>query len=399
MAKTDMDNNKRLSKMKTILTLEHVFWGTLAMRMPWTITEEPWCPTAATNGSRVLINREYMESLTDDELLFLGCHEIGHPMLEHIGRRQGRDMETWNEACDYVLNYLLVEEHVGKMPEGGLYDRDLYNQGEGQAEVIYNILMQKKQKQPKGNGDKPCENGEQGGSGWPRVPSKDQPGPLDMCEDSGSSPAEQEQMKNEWGIAVAQAAQAARMMGKLSAGLERLVGEILNPKVPWSKELQDFFTKARASERTFARPNRRFVSQGLYTPSRSGVEMGPLIVAVDCSGSIGPDEINQFASEINAIRNEVRPRETHVVYFDSRVSHYECYEADDDLDIRPHGGGGTAFSPVFEYVEDNAIEAEAIVFLTDMYCYDFGVDPQIPVLWVSTTDRSECPFGRVIHMN
>jgi len=383
----------RLSKMKTILTLEHIFWGTLAMRMPWVLTDEPWCPTAATNGSRVLINRAYLESLTDDELLFLGCHEVGHCVLDHINRRAERDPELWNYAGDYVLNQLLVDEGVGRMPEGGLLDRELYAKAEGYAENVYKLLEEQQKDKPEGG-----EGGE-GGDGWPRVPGKGSPGPLDICEDAGKTPAELEQSRNEWVVAVAQAAQAARMAGTLSAGMERLVGEVLTPKVPWSRELQEFFIRARTEERSYARPNRRFLTQGLYTPSRSGTAMGPLIVAVDCSGSIGPNEIDQFASEINAIRTEVRPEETHVVYFDSEVAHYEVYEPDDMLDIRPHGGGGTAFSPVFRYVEENGIDAEAIVFLTDMYCYDFGDDPHTPVLWVSTTDRSECPFGRVIHMN
>ena len=40
-------------------------------------------------------------------------------------------------------------------------------------------------------------------------------------------------------FAQAQAAQAAKMMGKMSAGLERLVGEILKPKVDWRDVLRN----------------------------------------------------------------------------------------------------------------------------------------------------------------
>jgi predicted metal-dependent peptidase len=187
------------------------------------------------------------------------------------------------------------------------------------------------------------------------------------------------------------------MMGKMSAGLERLVGEILNPKVDWRVVLQNFVEKARTDERSFARPNRRFLSQGLYLPSITGESLGEIAFAVDCSGSIGQDEINQFASEIRTVMEDCRPTRIHVVYFDSEVSHYESYGPDDALDIRPHGGGGTAFSPVFRYLDEHGIEPVACVFLTDLYCHDFGDAPNYPVLWV-TTDRTEAPFGEVVEM-
>jgi len=67
------------------------------------------------------------------------------------------------------------------------------------------------------------------------------------------------------------------------------------------------------------------------------------------------------------------------------------------LDIKPHGGGGTAFSPVFEYIEEHGIEPIAIVFLTDLCCDDFGNEPNCPVLWVST-DEGTAPFGEVVLM-
>lgn len=380
------DPKFRLSKMRTILTLEHPFWGTLAMKMPMILTDDPAFPTAATNGQRVLFNTEFVNSLTDDELLFLGCHEIGHPMLEHIFRRGERDPQGWNVACDVVLNHLLVEEGIGKMPKGGIYEPELYHKAEGQAEKVYELLP----KSGKGGGG--CEEGE--GEGEHKGYSGK---PLDDMEDGAKDAAEREQRTQEWRVAVAQAAQAAKMCGKLSAGIERLVGEILNPKVPWRQVLQQFVVKVRDNTRTFARPNRRFVSQGLYTPSVSGEAMGELLVAVDCSGSVGQEELNQFASELQSIKDEVNPMLIHVAYFDSEVSHYETYERGEDLDIRPHGGGGTAFAPVFRFADGEGINPLACVFLTDLYCYDFGDEPSYPVLWV-TTGAEEAPWGTVIKM-
>ena len=383
------DAKFRLSKARTQLILDHPFWGTLCMKMPMDLSDT--VPTAATNGQRVLFNEGYVNDLSDDELLFLVTHEIGHPMLEHIFRRGERDMYRWNVACDVVLNHLLVEEKIGKMPAGGIYEPGLYAKGEGQAEKVYDLLPRRKGRGRK-PGDQPCEDGDDNGDNGTGGE------PLDDMEDGAGDAAEREQRTQEWRVAVAQAAQAAKMCGKLSAGIERLVGEILNPKVPWQQVLQQFIVKVRDDQRTFARPNRRFVSQGLYTPSVTGEAMGELLVAVDCSGSIGQDEINQFAAELQSIKDEVNPQTIHVVYFDYTVSHYESYEQGEDLDIRPHGGGGTAFSPIFRYADENGISPLACVVLTDLYCSDFGDEPHYPVLWV-TTHSEEAPWGQVVKMD
>jgi predicted metal-dependent peptidase len=373
------DTNKlmrRLSKAKTSLILESPFIGTITLNMPFELSDS--VPTAATNGKRVVFNPAFIDPLTDEELKFLVAHEVFHPMMEHNYRRGERNPRKWNRACDYVINELLVQEGIGKMPEGGLQSTSIYQAGNGTSDGIFNILE-----------DQP---GDDGSGGY-----ADGNGPFDDCEDAEGNAAEQAQAQAEMKIKVAQAAQAAKMMGKLSANMQRLVDEVLQPKVDWREVLQRFIEKARTDQRTYARPSRIFAAQGLYLPSMTGERMGELLFAVDCSGSIDQHTLNQFAAEIRTVKDDCLPARIHVVYFDSTVSHYESYAAEDDLDIRPHGGGGTAFSPVFRYAEEHDIDPVACVFLTDLYCHDFGNAPDYPVLWVSNgADRA--PFGEVVMM-
>ena len=366
----------RLAKGKTSLMLEYPFWGTLVMNMPF--KEDGNIPTACTNGKEVRFNPEYCNGLNDEELKFLIAHEIGHPMLEHTTRRGERDGYNWNMAGDYVINQILSDEGIGKMPEGGLLDKDLYDRCDGITDRIYNELPP------------PPEDGRGRGYGG-------QGQPLDDIQDGGQSQAEISQQQAEWRVKVAQATQSARMMGKLSAGIERLVGELLKPKVLWAEVLQRFVVKQKTDDRTFARANRRFIQQGMYLPSITGEVMGEIVWAVDCSGSITQEEIDQFATEIIKVWEDHKPTKTHVIYFDSDVSHYDCFGQQDRLEIKPHGGGGTAFSPVFEYMQDNDIDPVACVFLTDLCCSDFGTEPNCPVLWV-TTEEGTAPFGEVVKM-
>jgi predicted metal-dependent peptidase len=369
---------KRLSKAKTALVLEHPFIGSIALNMPFKLSDE--VPTAATNGKMVMFNPDFCEKLSDEELKFLVAHECMHPMLEHNFRRQDRDMRKWNKAGDYIINKLLVDENIGRMPSMGLLDDDIWQQGNGTTDGIYNVL--------------PAEDGK--GEGIGSVGG--QGDPLDECLDSEGSPAEIEQQAAEWKVKVAQAVQAAKMMGKMSAGLERFAGELLQPKVNWREVLQRFVEKCKDDTRSWARPNRRFLAQGMYLPTASGEAMGELVVAVDCSGSIGQEEIDQFASEVSTIKEDSSPSAIHVVYFDTEVSHYDKFTRDDELHIKPHGGGGTAFSPIFEYITKHNIEPVACVVLTDLWCHDFGDEPAYPTLWV-TTDSTKAPWGEVVEMS
>jgi predicted metal-dependent peptidase len=361
-----------LAKARTALVLEHPFIGNVALNLPYIV--DYGVKTAATNGKNIRYNPHFVDSLNDEERKFLVAHECLHPMLEHTYRRNGRNHKRWNQAADYVINKLLDDEKIGKMPQGGLLDNNIHQAGGGTTDGIYNILPEPDDDGNNGHGD-----------------------PLDDCNDGGDTPAEQAQQEAEWKVRVAQAAQAAKMMGKMSAGLERLVGEILKPKVDWRDVLRKFLEKCKSDQRTWSKFNRRFLAQGIYLPSVSGESLGEIAFAVDCSGSITQEVIDQFAAEIRSAKEDGNPTKIHVVYFDSEVSHYECYGRDDDLDIKPHGGGGTAFSPVFEYFAEHDINPVACVFLTDLCCNDFGEQPAYPVLWVST-DEGTAPFGEVVLM-
>lgn len=369
-----MNIEKRISKAKTSLILEHPFIGTIALNMPTVISDA--VPTAATNGKCVIYNPEFVSELDDEQIKFLVAHECMHPMLEHNYRRQGRTPLRWNKAADYVINQLLTEEKIGKFIDGGCLNPDLYNAGKGTSEGIYNLL-------PEDGSD--GEGGEGiGGTGQD-------------LQDGEGSPAEQAQEAAEWRVKVAQAAQAAKMMGKMSVTMQRLVDEVLQPKVDWRDVLQRFMQRAKTDTRSFARPNRRFLSHGLYLPTVSGETLGEIAVAIDCSGSIGGRELDEFAAEVRAIHEDMQPTKMHIIHFDDEVSKYETFGPTDRVAIGTDKTGGTAFSPIFRKLAEEDAQLVACVVLTDLCCNDFGDAPDYPVLWVSN-HSDKAPWGEVVMM-
>ena len=382
-----MNNEQRLAKAKTQLVLDHPFIGTIALqKLEFSIHPESWFEergmpaTAAVSDREAMFCDEFMDTLNDSELTFLVAHECFHPMLEHNWRRNSRDPMMFNQAADYVINKLLRDERIGSMPECGLHDESIYAEGGGTSEGIYTLLQQQQSESPDGGGDGDGSGNKQ----------------MDTIIEATGTPAEQGQAAQEWRIAVAQAAQAAKIMGKLSANMERFVSEFLESKVNWRDVLYRFIEKARTDQRTFARPNRRLITQGLYMPSVSGERMGELVFAVDCSGSISQHEVNQYAAEIKRVHEDLKPSTVHLVYFDSRVAGIDSFSPDDEVVLNPRGGGGTAFSPIFRAIDEQGIDPVACVVLTDLYCNDYGDAPHYPVLWVSTSDRNETPFGDVV---
>lgn len=368
----------KLAKAKANLIIIQPFYATLACNMPW--VRDDSIPTMATDGKNVYWSGPFVDSMTLDECKFVICHEIMHCVFLHMFRMGARDHYNWNVATDIVINDMLIKEGVGTMPKMGLNNPQLAAAGKYLAEEVYNLLPP------------PPPKGKQGGAG-----GNGTPGPLDQLRPAGGSQADQSQAANDMKVRVAQAAQAAKMQGKLSAGLERLVGEMLKPKVNWRDVLRNFLTVRSKTERSYARPNRRYLDQDMFLPTLRGEQMGAILVAVDCSGSIGQRELDEFATEIRAIHQDLRPGTLHVIYFDSTIAHAEVYGPDDTLDIKPHGGGGTAFSPIFKYATDNDLEPVACVVLTDGYCSDYGPAPDYPVLW-TTTGATDMPWGQVVEM-
>lgn len=359
----------RLAKAKTSLVLEHPFVGTIALGMPHTYQEG--IGTACTNGKRVLYDPKFVSDLTDEELKFLVAHECMHPMLEHNFRRQSREPKKWNMAADYVINQLLTDEGIGKFIEGGCLNKALYDAGQGVSEQIYTLL-------PDQDGD-----GEGNGPG----------GTGQDLEDGEGTASEQAAQAAEWKVKVAQAAQAAKMMGKLSAGMARLVDDILNPTVNWRDVLQKFVVKHKTDDRSFSRPNRRFLSQGLYMPSRSGERMGPIAFFVDCSGSVDDEQLAQMAAEVRMVHEDLHPEKLHVVYFDAEVTHYDCFLPDDTVQISFHGGGGTDVRAAFDYLDAQGISETlaCTIVLTDGYT-PYPEGSSTPTIWAMTTDMN-APFG------
>lgn len=394
----------RIQRARTSLLLDHPFFGTLLFRLGGRPSNS--IATMATDGVLLLYNPKFVDTLNAAELAGVLAHEVMHPALQHHTRRGDRDRVRWNMACDYAINPMLLDAGL-TLPKDVLIDNRFRGMS---AERIYNLIEQ--QEDQGGSSEQP--EGQPGtGSGAPESGplQKDQCGDepsapstpggvgqvLDAPEpEAGEGPSIAEQAR-EWEIAVEQAETVAKVAGKLPGGAVRALEASQAAKVDWRELLRRAWSDTIPSDYSWMRPNRRHVWSGLYLPGITSEGVGEIAIAVDCSGSVSSRQLGFFESEVRSILAGQRPQLVHVLYFDAAVQKVETYQAGQPVSLSPVGGGGTDFRPCFNWLEEQGIVPQTLVFLTDL-CGRFpGEAPSYPVIWASTESR-KAPFGHVVPM-
>jgi predicted metal-dependent peptidase len=279
------------------------------------------------------------------------------------------------------------------------------------AERIYNLISERRN-QDRANGERESQNGSsfnrEGGEqpndpsagGEPTAPTT--PGGfgqvLDAPEPENGEGKTVVEQARDWQIAVEQAENVAKLARKLPAGAQRTLAAAQAARVDWRELLRRAWFDTTPSDYSWIRPNRRPIWAGVYLPGIASEGVGEVAIAVDCSGSINTRQLGQFEAEIRSIVDGQRPRLVHVLYFDATVHKVETYQPGEQIRLSPLGGGGTDFRPCFRWLEDQCIEPQTLVFLTDLWGTFPESAPIYPVLWASTASRC-APFGQVIRMD
>ena len=368
--------NPKTQKAINNLVIDHPFYGSLLLKK-LEILEDSSIPTACVNGKEMRINPEFVESLNIPECTGLIAHEVLHCALQHMYRRGNRHNGTWNEACDFAINHLLEAEGF-TLPEGALLNPAFKDMN---SEEIYTRLPQKKENDEAGQGE--------GSTGSFEDPQKqDQQGQGEnegeQGQGSGGNQAQWQKEQDEWTIAVQQASNQAKAMGKGSPIAEEIIKEIFQPKVDWKDELEAFFDSLTNEDATWMKPNKRHFP--LILPSmQSEGDLKKILIGIDSSASVSMSEIKTFFAELDYIL-ETFSAEVTVIFCDDEIRSIQKYQAGDTVDRKVKGRGGTDFDPVFKWCDHQEFEPSCMIYLTDMECTPplNSVFVDWPVVWAST---------------
>ena len=420
LGRNELTGEERLSKA-VVKIMGHPKYVALAgVVMVGTKTIDEGIPTACTNGRDCKFGREFISNLTDAELRFVVLHEEYHKLYRHL--------HTWkylwkidamiaNMAMDYVINLKIVDENQDGFavpPKGVLLDERFRDMDTAQ---VFDILYEEQPptggeqgNNPQGNesGDGDEQGDAKGGTGIAETDEgRESPTNAGFDEhdwEGAESLSEQETKDLERDIDEA-IRQGALTAGKAGGDGSRNFDDLLKVQVDWRDVLREFVSNTCVGNdyATYARPNRRFISQGVYMPSGVSETIEELVLAPDTSGSIGQREITVMLTEAASILETVKPNKVRVLYWGSDVVRdevYEMHELDQMIDsTKPRGGGGTDVRCVTEYMRENNITPSAVVVLTDGYLFGGWGTWTCPVLWTILDNEHANPdVGKRVHI-
>jgi predicted metal-dependent peptidase len=410
------------------LLLHKPFFGQMAMRLDL-VDATKWCQTAATDGRRLYYNREFIKKLTPPELEFLVCHEILHCIYMHMTRRGNRDPKLYNMACDYIVNWTIKNENIGSMPKGGLWKSE-YND-DLTSEELYEILLKncvtvemtmdehldyagsndddddedgEKKRGKNGNqsGEDGDEDGEGGGSGGEdgeedgegkgkgkgngkskvRVYGED--GPPELTKE------DIDKIKDSMIQALQETAQSVGA-GNVPKGVQRLINKLTAPKMDWRELLDASIRSLIRDDYTYAQPNRRNYAGGFDDIIFAGQDFLNTIkigIAIDTSGSMTDQMLQDFLSEVKGIMEEFRDFELWLWTFDTQcygLKKFTGANLNDIFEYQMIGRGGTMFECNWEFMMNppetdvdgesisGPIDVERFIMFTDGYpCGTWG---------------------------
>ena len=359
----EADEAMTKARVKLMANKDSAFFTALCFSLP--CSWDHHIPTACAYDLRLVFNPDFFLSLSPDERVFLILHETLHVALMHVARLKEREPRRWNEAADYVINYLLVEKGF-KMPQGGLLDAQY--KGLSTDEVYDSLPTQPTDETVTVSLD--IANDPAGGE--------------DANSNGNAGNLTAEEIQHKLDDILARAKTVAEMsekgIGSLPGELEIYLKNLCNPTLPWHRILARFFNQTVKSDYSFRKPNRRYFPDMLL-PSQHGEGLGEIAIAIDTSGSVTQDEFDHFISETHCLLKRQKPKKVHLLQFDTRIrAHNELTAVSDLGHVRFSGRGGTLIQPVMDWAQQH--KPQVLVVFSDGHFYAPEQWPKSHIIWV-----------------
>ncbi|AIF50271.1 VWA-like domain-containing protein [Pelosinus sp. UFO1] len=196
----------------------------------------------------------------------------------------------------------------------------------------------------------------------------------------------------------------ASQKGNIPNYLEGMISSLKNSKaeLPWNLYLKRMMGTVESNKKKIiTRRNRRqpdrFDLRGQLRSHKAKV-----VVALDISGSISDEEFNQAIKEVLNIVKNVN-HEITIIECDSEIRRVYKVKSVKDIKARMNLRGGTKFTPVFEYANNN--KTNLLVYFTDGKGEDklLSIPKGYKTLWVISGRGEKLslkePYGAVKKLN
>jgi predicted metal-dependent peptidase len=384
---------QHLRAARAQLVLQHPFLGALLLKL--TVRPDERCRSIATDGIEIRYRPKFLAGLSLTDIQFHLMHQVLHCALGHPWRRGHRLAVVWDIACDYAVNQLLLDE--GFRPLFGMLVDERYRGLS--AEEIYPLLDLGESRMPLDEHAWSLQY--HLSAGIPSLLTIPPKATNEMETPADRLPVDAEsenELAESWQANVTHMAQRMRSKGRLSASLQRALDAALQPVLPWQALLARFLSSHARDDYSFHRISRRGGDSLL--PSLHSQQTN-LVIAIDNSGSISDAELNEFIAEIDGLKSQVRAQVTLLACGVALHSDCPWYFAATEAIHTPEqwsGGGGTRFTPVFDWIEREGRAPDALIYFTDAMGEFPESEPVYPVLWL-VNGRGKVPWGERVQLN
>ena len=365
---TKVDTEDKINKAKISITYSNPFFAYLSLYL--NIEEDKYgiipenAGMAITPNGHLYYRKEFVDKISDRQLLGVLLHEELHLALLHLVRVGKKNRLKFNIASDLCVNTILLkngyELPMGLKPnnknEFVALGKTIKNIDSKSAEEIYEELPEIPQDKKNvyvtfdihGKGEVVDENGKI----------------IQLTE------SELQKIETEWFNKIQTAMVMSQQRGRLPAGLERYVDELKKAEINWRVVLRRFIQQSIPNDYSWSKRNKRGQALDIYLPSTTKEKIS-IAVGVDTSGSIEQKELTKFLSEIISISN------TYKQMIDMRIFFHD-YEVQNDyvikngniaqiMAMKPKGGGGTSHKPLLDKIKKEVKDCKCLIAFSDGY--------------------------------
>lgn len=396
----------------------------------------------STNGRCIYFNPAYIDKLYDYELDYILCHQVMHVVLGQIWREESYTGDDYHFACNIIVNSMLKEQgmlpdrssHLGQLsdiiPGTHIPGKD-FSPEEILDKMIYRVSFFDEKTRNSYMADSDCWWNLKDDFGENGILILDIPEefPLvsDEIEDITGIKQKDDDNKgfnngeNSLEVWISRSKTAAHFIFKptdnedeyddtdVYAGMPGFLRRMFEmqemPQIDWRQLLNDFIQE-RVCDYSFAPPDRRFSDTDFFLPDFNEKEFiaKDVLFMVDTSGSVGDEELSRVYTEICSACEQFSGKLSGKLgFFDMCVTEPLPFESVGDiLSILPYGGGGTNFTVIFDYIQDNYYDnlPSCVIIFTD------GEGPYpdeedalgVPTMWVLDNNDVTPPFGKTIRI-
>ena len=397
------DQSERLKNMIAKMALKNSYWGYLFARVRRMASEQiPSIMGVAPmkDGTiSLLYHPELLATTEDDEVKLVIEHEGMHILQKHIPRllrilsneiddeAKFEKSRIWNIASDCAINPVIgmpAELKIGGRPFQPCFP-SLYDLPDKKAsEFYYNELMKQLQAESKAQGGETSENFEGrfdvigDHSQWKSITKQvSDVSSLSRKIDSYVREIIKDSSKN-----------FEKKRGTLPGYIKELIDEALAPpQAPYYQIIRKLVKGSRLSKfkRAFTKVNRKRTYVFAIGEHKNLPQISPfpgrtrdfsfnIVVVIDTSGSMSPDDIKEGLSGVKNIIENDRHCKTTVIEVDTKIGKEYVVKHVRDIDFEVSGRGGTEIFPGLERAKE--LKPDVALCFTDGYCENLNNIPR-----------------------